>query len=134
MVSLVKSLRTYDPSKNDNLGAYVLQRMRWAMLEALRFWRAGNRRDTERGVFYDEVALGDVVAVLSVSSAVSTDKIDLARALEKLPPRRRQLMRAYLGCDDVAGAAASVGMSTKSGWQHHWKAVRTLRSLLATTR
>jgi RNA polymerase sigma factor (sigma-70 family) len=132
MVSLVTSLRTFDPARQVCLGAFVLQRMRWAVLDALRSLRPGSRWTSERGIFYDEVELDEkhVDALPSTLPNVSTDQIDLTRAIGKLPPKRRAFMLAYLKFDDVSKAAAAVGMATETGWQHHWQAVRTLRKLM----
>jgi DNA-directed RNA polymerase specialized sigma subunit len=46
VASLATSLRTFDLAKQVSLGAYVLQKMRWAILDALRVWRGGSRLDT----------------------------------------------------------------------------------------
>lgn len=129
MVSLVTSLRSFDPARQVSLGAYVLQRMRWAILEALRAARPGSRLEWSRGIFYDEVPLLRA-RELSGEAFVSTDRVDLARAIDRLSPKRRQFMRAYLATGDVAQAAAAVGMSVNCGHQHYFHAVRELRKTL----
>jgi RNA polymerase sigma factor (sigma-70 family) len=128
LVSLVRSLKTFDTTKNSSLGAHVLQRMRWAVLDALRVLRPGSRWNSDQGVFFAEVELDENVAALPSSMPTAdTDRIDLARAVEQLPPKRRVFIEAYLKCGDAAEAAATLGMSKESGWQHHWQAVQFLR-------
>ena len=137
MASLTTSLKTFDASKQVGLGAYVLQKMRWAMLDALRAWRGGSRLDSSRGVFYTEVELdeeriGEALNV-AILPAVDTDKIDLGRAISRMPPKRRRFMQAYLRLGDIALASAEVGMSTVCGWQMHFQAVRALKKDLLVT-
>ena len=131
LASLATSLRTFDPSKQVGLGTYVLQKMRWAMLDALRIWRSGSRLDSSRGVFYTEVELNqaclDKVGDVALQPTVNTDRIDLDRAVAKMPPKRRRFIRAYLRLGDIALAATEVGISTACGWQLHLQATRTLR-------
>jgi RNA polymerase sigma factor (sigma-70 family) len=129
IASLVKSLRTYDPKSMASLGSYVLQRMKWAMLDAMRVWRGGSRGDSARGVFYADVPLDEARDATTIP-AVSTDRIDLARAVSTLPPQRRRFMEAWLRLDDIAQASAEVGMSTNCGAQHYFQAVRALRKAL----
>jgi DNA-directed RNA polymerase specialized sigma24 family protein len=131
MEGLVVALRTYNPVKNSNLGAYVLQKLRWSILDALRVHRAGSRGDSAKGVFYAQVPL-DEARDAAVAPAVDLGRIDLARAIEQLPPKRRAFIRAWLRLDDVAKAAAEIGVSTASGWQHSFQAVKALRKILDT--
>ena len=129
MASLVVALRTYDVSRNDSLGAYVLQKMRWACLDALRAQRPGTRTDTEKGMFYEQSQL-DEARDAGAPPTVSTDGIDLQRAIAKLPAKRRGVVEAYLRRGDVALAAKAVGMTANCGHQHIWQAVRDLRKLM----
>ena len=129
MASLVTSMRSYNPTGRMSLGGYVIQRMRWAMLDAARAWRPGTRADDARGVFYISVDL-DESRGASTPPAVDTDRIDLARAIATLPPRRRAYVEAYLQLGDVSAAAAAVGMTPNCAFQHHWQAVRMLREIL----
>lgn len=130
LASLVTSLRTFDPARQVSLGAYVLQRMRWAILDAMRAHRAGSRADSARGLFYVDVPI-DEARDAALLPAVDTDRIDLARAIEQLPPKRRRFMASYLRLGDVALASAEVEMSTECGWQHHFQAVRAMRKAMS---
>jgi RNA polymerase sigma factor (sigma-70 family) len=129
MVRLVKWLQSYDPKRMASLDNYVSQRMRWAIWDMLRAARPGSRADSERGAFFHEVPL-DEARDAALSTAVNTDKIDLARAVSALTPKRRAFIGAYLKCGDVALAAKMSGMSTNCGHQHHFHAVRALRKMM----
>jgi RNA polymerase sigma factor (sigma-70 family) len=132
MESLVVALRKFDPAKNDNLGNYVLQRFRWAVLDAMRAHRPETRSDTARGMFFSNVPLDEHAAALpSTLPAVDLDGIDLAKAIEQLPPKSRAFVLAYLRLGDVAAAAAELGISTNCGAQRLFQAVRALRKLMA---
>jgi RNA polymerase sigma factor (sigma-70 family) len=132
MVSLVTSLRTYSSDHKLSLSNYVLGHMRWAMLDAARVLRPGSRKDTAKKIFYTEVALDKAREIQTApeTDADHTEHIDLLRAIEKLSPKRKAFMLAYLEHDDVARAAAAIGVSTDCGRSLHWEAVRALRKLL----
>ena len=130
MESLVTSLRTYRPDSRMGLGGYILQRMRWAMLDAARVWRAGSRQDAAKGVFYTDVPL-DAAKGASTPPAVNLDRVDLERAVSTLPPKRRRFMEAYLRLGDVALASEATGMSAACGRQHFWQAVQSMRKILS---
>jgi len=130
MESLVTSLRTYDPSSKKKKTNYVLQHMRWAMLDAARAMTHASKREQDKGVVYTEVPLDRQVFEIGVPPAVSEDRIDLELAVERLTPRRRAFLKAYLEEDDVVRAALRVGLSEEGGRNMYWKTVRTLRAML----
>ena len=129
MASLVKSLKTYDPSSGMPQQNFILERMRWAMFDAAKEMTAGSRKDQKDGVTYTMVSL-DKASNLSVSPEVSIEKIDLLRAIEKLTPKRKKFMLAYLKHDDVATAAREVGTSLDCARNLHWKSIRALRKIM----
>jgi RNA polymerase sigma factor (sigma-70 family) len=134
LASLVTSLRKYDPASKLCLLNYVTQRMAWAMIDAARELRLGSRRESDLGLFYSEIPtseLDETAHEMTVPAVANTDMIDLHRALDKLTPRRRAYVEAYLRIGDVALASKSIGMSPECGAQHQWHAIRDLRKLMA---
>jgi DNA-directed RNA polymerase specialized sigma24 family protein len=129
MVSLAKSLKSYIPEGKMSLHSYVVQHMKWDMLDALRVTRLESRLDVKKGIFYRETSL-DEAGDLARPEEVDTDKIDLMRSIELLPLKRRNYIKAYLRHDDDGEAAKEAGISLDCGYQHHCQAVRTLREIM----
>lgn len=129
MISLVKSLRGYKPDRQLTRHNYILQNMRWDMIDALRNMRLGSRRDTAAGVYYEEGPLEEAHH-LSQEPTVDTDRLDLEKAVEKLPRKRRLLIETYFALGDLTLAAKAVGITTENAYQHQYQAVLSLRKLL----
>jgi RNA polymerase sigma factor (sigma-70 family) len=130
MVSLVKSIRAYDESKNMTRHNYILQNMRWDLRDALRDMRLGTRKDSSKGVFFSEQSLDLKSLEMPQEPDVDIGKIDLYNAIAKLPPKRRKYIETYLECDDPEQASSKLGISTQCGHQLHWQAIQKLRELM----
>jgi RNA polymerase sigma factor (sigma-70 family) len=129
LLSLAKSLKSYVPDGNMSLHSYIVQHMKWDMLDALRATRLESRCDAKKGIFYRETSF-DEAGDLATEHGVDTDKIDLRRAVAKLPVKRRRYIETYLANDDLQEASRELKISVESGYQHHFQAIQTLRSLL----
>ena len=133
MVSLSKSLNQYVPDGKMCLHSYIMQNMKWDILDAIRIMRLESRDETKKGVTYHEVSIDDMEDLPEIPE-VNADVLDLRRAVEKLPKLRRKYIKAYIEFDDREAAAKSLGISLDCGHQHHWQAIRSLRTILTDNR
>jgi RNA polymerase sigma factor (sigma-70 family) len=132
LVSLAKSLKSYIPDGKMSIHSYIVQHMRWDMLDALRITRLESRQDVKNGISYKEVSIVDDDELPSCEPAVDLNKLDLIKAVGKLSPKRQQFIRAYLECGDFEEAALKVKISRECGYQHHYLAICSLREFLTS--
>jgi RNA polymerase sigma factor (sigma-70 family) len=129
LVSLAKSLKSYVPDSKMSLHNYILQHMRWDMLDALRLTRLESRDDVKKGVSYREVSYEDGEEP-ACDLEINTDTLDLRKAVKKLPRKCRRFIEAYFAKGDLQEAARELGISKECGYQHHFQAIQALRTLL----
>jgi RNA polymerase sigma factor for flagellar operon FliA len=130
ILALFAALDRYEPGRGANLRSYLEKKVRFGILDALRQAdQFRNRRLPAVRVAYEPKMHDQAVGPEQYKRALG---LEAWAAVDRLRPRWQALMRMYYEQDLTmreCGEAMGVGESAAS--QMHWRAVVTLRRMLA---